>query len=429
MAVPNIFANVPGGTTIPLAELDENFAYITGSPVFTNLSVSGNLTVGGQSTFTGGVAINGTLSVDGVSINPTGLTGSGNLVLSNNPTLVSPNLGTPASGILTNCTGLPVLTGISGLGAGIANFLSSPSSSNLAAAVLDETGTGSLVFNTNPSFITPNLGTPSAGVLTNCNGYPSANLVGPVPLSLGGTGGNDRITGLNNLLPTQTAGVAGYVLTTNGTGGVTWEYNATAGTVSSVALDPSTTGLTVNGGTAPVTITTTGTFALGGILAVSNGGTGTSSPVNTAGGIITYASYAPAAGKTLTLGNTMTLNGVDASVYTLPPATCNIGYLELPPNAQGNGYTTALTDSGKFIDFTSGGATVTIAANASVNYPIGTVITFTNLTGSNVSIACGDTMYFGGTGLTGTRTLNNSGLATALKVNATNWIISGSGLS
>ena len=80
-------------------------------------------------------------------------TGSGALVFATSPTLVTPNLGTPSAATLTNATGLPVSTGISGLGAGVATFLATPSSANLASAVTNETGSGSLVFNTGPTFI------------------------------------------------------------------------------------------------------------------------------------------------------------------------------------------------------------------------------------------------------------------------------------
>jgi hypothetical protein len=79
-------------------------------------------------------------------------TGSGALVFATSPTLVTPNLGTPSAATLTNATGLPISTGVSGLGAGVATFLATPSSANLAAAVTDETGTGSLVFSNSPTF-------------------------------------------------------------------------------------------------------------------------------------------------------------------------------------------------------------------------------------------------------------------------------------
>jgi len=89
-------------------------------------------------------------------------TGTGNVVRATSPTLVTPALGTPTSGTLTNCTGLPISTGVSGLGTGVATFLATPSSANLAAAVTDETGSGSLVFATSPSLTTPTLGVATA---------------------------------------------------------------------------------------------------------------------------------------------------------------------------------------------------------------------------------------------------------------------------
>lgn len=96
---------------------------------------------------------------------------------SNSPTLTTPNIGTPSAGTLTNCTGLPVSTGISGLGTGVATFLATPSSANLASAVTGETGSGALVFATSPTItsatlVTPALGTPASGTLTNCTALP-----------------------------------------------------------------------------------------------------------------------------------------------------------------------------------------------------------------------------------------------------------------
>jgi hypothetical protein len=64
-------------------------------------------------------------------------------------------LGTPASATLTNATGLPISTGVSGLGTGVATFLATPSSSNLATAITDETGSGALVFGTSPTISSP----------------------------------------------------------------------------------------------------------------------------------------------------------------------------------------------------------------------------------------------------------------------------------
>lgn len=92
-----------------------------------------------------------------------GTTGSGAVVLATSPTLVTPALGTPSSGTLTSCTGLPISTGVSGLGTGVATFLATPSSANLASAVTDETGSGALVFASAPTLTNPVVGTQSAG--------------------------------------------------------------------------------------------------------------------------------------------------------------------------------------------------------------------------------------------------------------------------
>jgi hypothetical protein len=97
-----------------------------------------------------------------------------NALLFTNSTLVTPVLGTPASGTLTNCTGLPVATGISGLASGIATFLATPSSANLRTALTDETGTGSAVFANTPTLVTPEIGVATGTSLT-LSGFNATN--------------------------------------------------------------------------------------------------------------------------------------------------------------------------------------------------------------------------------------------------------------
>ncbi len=127
------------------------------------LQTGTNALIGGKLAVTGALEVTGTVTASNLTANQAvftnavdglvsnAITGTGNVVMSTSPTLVTPILGTPTSVTLTNATGLPVSTGISGLGTGVATFLATPSSANLAAALTDETGTGANVFAGSPT--------------------------------------------------------------------------------------------------------------------------------------------------------------------------------------------------------------------------------------------------------------------------------------
>lgn len=112
----------------------------------------------------------------------------------------------------------------------------------------------------------------------------------------------------------------------------------------------------------------------------------------------------------------------------------NMGYRGVPQNSNSADYTVVAGDSGKHILHPSADTTArvfTIPANASVAFPTGTTLTFVNQNGAGViTIAItSDTMRLAGAGTTGNRTLAANGVATAIKVTATEWLISGVGLT
>jgi len=182
--------------------------------------------------------------------------------------------------------------------------------------------------------------------------------------------------------------------------------NITGGTIGS--------GVTFNGNT-------TGTASnVTGVVAVVNGGTGS-----------TTAAAARTALGAAKSGANDDITALDQDVVLVATGTVgadSIGYRGAPQNAQTAAYQLALTDNGKHISITTGG--VTIPANSAAAFPIGATVVIYNNSGSSQSIAITtDTLRQAGTTNTGTRTLANYGLATCVKVDTTVWAITGAGLS
>jgi len=173
-------------------------------------------------------------------------TGTGSLVFATSPTLVTPLLGTPTSGVLTNCTGTAA-----GLTAGAVtngvyttdnlSVMAATTSAQLAGVISNETGTGSLVFATSPTLVTPLLGTPTSGVLTNCTGTASGLTAGSVT---GFTPASGSLT---------LSGADAVTITTTASTNVTLP---TTGTVATLAGTETLTNKTINAATNTVEINT-----------------------------------------------------------------------------------------------------------------------------------------------------------------------------
>jgi hypothetical protein len=128
-------------------------------------------------------------------------------------------------------------------------------------------------------------------------------------------------------------------------------------------------------------------------------------------------------------------NGTAWTGGTPPPGTTStgttgFGYMGIPQNSATTGaYGIVAADAGKHI-YSTATRTVTIPANATIAMPVGATVVFVAGSGATVTIAItSDTMYLAGPGTTGSRTLAPFGMATAIKITSTSWIISGNGLT
>lgn len=299
-----------------------------------------------------------------------------NANLFTNTALTTPTLGVPASGTLTNCTGLPISTGVSGLGANVGTFLATPSSANLASAVTDETGSGALVFGTaptltSPSLVTPDLGTPASGTLTNCTGLPIS-------------------TGVSGL----------------GSGVATFLATPSSANLASAVTDETGSGALV--------------FADTPTLVTPNLGVATATSINKVAftAPATSATLTIANGKTLTANNSLTLSGTDSTTMTFPSTSASIARTDAAQTFTGTQTFAAIIQSG--LTATSAAAPTiasagTIAPTTQIVFISGTTTISTITPPSPISLGGGSIILIP-TGLWATDTAGNIALATTTVV-------------
>jgi len=330
-------------------------------------------------------------------------------------------------------------------------------------------GTGAISYDSSTGIISFTGAAAAAGTLTGAtlaSGVTASSLTSVGTITSGvwnGTAiaGQYGGTGVDNTGKTITLGgnitTSGAFSTTLTTTGTTTVTLPTTGTLATLAESETFTNKTL---TSPVlggtTISASGNIVVKpatNIFEVQGDGTSVvgqlqlNCHVNSHGQKIASQPHSEAATNTLTLpgGTTIgnanavlvsdtgiqTLSNKTAGVATATSTAASLGYLGIPQSATATTATLAIGDAGKHIYVTTNSQTITIPANATVAYPIGTTIGFiAGASATTVTIAIDtDTMYLAGTGTTGSRTLAAHGMATAVKVAATTWYISGNGLT
>lgn len=218
------------------------------------------------------------------------------------------------------------------------------------------------------------------------------------------------------------------------------------GGYTTVAMSDANTTLTASNGAADqsrsMVLNFTGTLTAGRNIVVPNSTKVYFIRNNTTGGFALTVKTSAGTGVAIAAGTSRMVASDGTNVVELItglPSTAVIngelvGYLNIPQNIKSADYTLVANDAAEHIYHPSADTTAriwTIPANASVAYPIGTTLTFVNDTGAGtITITVtSDVLALAGSGATGSRTLTASGVATALKVTATRWIISGTNIA
>lgn len=225
-----------------------------------------------------------------------------------------------------------------------------------------------------------------------------------------------------------TAGVSGPVSSTNN------RITLFDGTSGKLIKEATTTGIIkASSGVIAAAVAGTDYYNPGGTdVAIADGGTGAST-ASAAFTNLKQAASTTVTGVVELATDAETAAGTDTSRAVTPSnLTGSRIYGIIPQVSQSTNYTLVITDASKHIFHPASDnnpRTFTIPANSSVAYPVGTTITFVNRINTITIAITSDTMYLAGAGTTGSRTLAANGVATAIKISSTEWMISGTGLT